>query len=213
VRLAALRGAVGRLIFDVARGIETTNRVSHEALGFVGSERVNYRPTGWGGLRRIFASIPISADDVFVDFGSGKGRVVLEAARHPFRRVVGVEVSSELHELAKRNLQQFRPRRRCGSVELVCRDVLDYEIPDDMTVAYLFNPFRGEVFAAFVERLLASLERSPRRVTVVYVNPVEEQALLAAGATLVERIWGREGRSEAARSHSIVLYELLTPDK
>ena len=29
--------------------------------------------------------------DVFIDFGAGKGRVLLEAATHPLQSVIGVE--------------------------------------------------------------------------------------------------------------------------
>ena len=37
----------------------------------------------------------------FVDFGSGKGRVLLVASHYPFREVVGVEFSPELHEICR----------------------------------------------------------------------------------------------------------------
>ncbi|MDA0634101.1 hypothetical protein OUY22_11800 [Nonomuraea sp. MCN248] len=46
---------------------------------------------------------------------------------------------------------------------------------------FLDNPFRGSVFAAAVDRLIASADRSPRPVTVVYFNPVEEAYLLGTG--------------------------------
>jgi precorrin-6B methylase 2 len=205
-RLAtAFRPAAARLL-DLIRGIETSRRISAEQLGFVGTERINYRPTGWRSLKPVFRRIPTSAEDVFVDFGSGKGRVVLEAARHPFRRVIGVEISPELHEIAKQNLQRSRQLRRCPTIELVNSDALEYPIPDDVTVAYFFNPFRGRTFDSVTRRLAESVERTPRRVTIVYMNPLEEQTLLEAGARLVEQIGGVE--NEVARSRSIGIYSL-----
>ena len=37
----------------------------------------------------------------FIDFGSGKGRVLLVASHYPFREVVGVEFAPELHQIAQ----------------------------------------------------------------------------------------------------------------
>lgn len=204
--LAAIRRSGGILLFDVFRGVETSRRVSHEELGFVGTDRVNYRATGWRGLKAIFRRIPTSSEDVFVDFGSGKGRVVLEAATYPFKRVTGVEISPALHEIAAQNVRQSRRLRRCGCVELVNRDVLEYSLPADLTVAFFFNPFRGEIFATVAQRLVASVECNPRQVTIVYVNPQEEQVLFSVGAQLLERIGDAETPKE--RAHSIGIYVL-----
>ena len=43
----------------------------------------------------------------FVDIGSGKGRVLLTAARFPFRQVVGLEQSADLNQIAARNIRHF----------------------------------------------------------------------------------------------------------
>lgn len=41
---------------------------------------------------------------MFLDLGSGKGRMVLSAARFPFRRIIGVELSNDLTAIARRNV-------------------------------------------------------------------------------------------------------------
>ncbi len=105
-------------------------------------------------LRRILPPWEVTDHDVFVDFGSGMGRVVLQAARYPFRKVIGVEVSETLHGIARENIDRNRQRLRCPDIELVHADALEYEIPDDVTVAFLYNPFRGTIFATVIERLL-----------------------------------------------------------
>lgn len=126
-------------------------------------------------LRRILPPREVTDHDVFVDFGSGMGRVVLQAARYPFRKVIGVEVSETLHSIARENIDRNRQRLRCPDTELVHADALDYELPDDVTVAFLYNPFRGEIFATVIERLLQSVERNPRPLRIIYVNPIEER--------------------------------------
>ncbi len=133
-------------------------------------------------LRRILPPREVTNHDVFVDFGSGMDRVVLQAARYPFRKVIGVEISERLHRIARKNLVRNRRRLRCPDIELVHADVLDYELADDVTAAFLYNPFQGEIFPTVVARLLQSVERNPRPLRIIYVNPVEEPLLPCAPA-------------------------------
>ncbi|WP_308169572.1 class I SAM-dependent methyltransferase [Acrocarpospora catenulata] len=176
------RQTVSRLIFDRRYGVETAEFADLEQFGLAHAERVYYSPANWGTLRRTLPAHEVTPQDVFLDLGSGKARMVLEAAsRYPFRRAIGVELSSELTEVARQNLRSTRLRIRAGEVELVQSDVLDYRIPDDVTVVFLNNPFRGEVFATAMRNLIASVDRNPRPVTLVYFNPVEEPFLLSTG--------------------------------
>lgn len=71
-----------------------------------------------------------------------------------------------------------------------------------MTVAYLNNPFRGELFDAVVEKLLASYDRRPRSLRLIYKTPLEEARLLGTGRV-------RLVRAEAGTS---VVREDVDPD-
>jgi SAM-dependent methyltransferase len=148
---------------------------------------------------------------VFLDLGSGQGRVVFQAARfYPFRRVVGVELVADLHARAAANIAGNRGRLRCRDVQLVCSDVLDFRIPDDVTVVHLYNPFTGNTFATVIDRLLASVDRRPRRLRIVYANPVEHEQLMATGRVrLARRVHGLRPGREWARSASTYVYEVL----
>src|SRR2546421_8092102 len=55
-------------------------------------DRVWYVASGWSVLPRLLRSDGVDTSGTFVDFGSGKGRVVCQAAAYPFARVIGVEV-------------------------------------------------------------------------------------------------------------------------
>jgi hypothetical protein len=117
----------------------------------------------------------------FVDFGSGKGRAVLLAARLPFRRVVGVELAPELHQVAQRNLRAGLTPGRRADVELHCMDACEYELPETPLVLYLYHPFGPEVLAPLIRRVVASHQRAPRPIVVVYLNPFHQQLWLDAG--------------------------------
>jgi SAM-dependent methyltransferase len=159
--------------------IETSTEVGIEELGSTHPKRMPYVPINWLTMRRILARLEVSTEDVFVDFGSGKGRPVFLAARYPFKRVIGVEISPELHRIAQANIRRNRHRLKCRDVQLVNCDVVDYQIPDDVTVAFLFNPFRGDIFNSLIDNILRSIDECPRTVRLVYVNPFEEESLLA----------------------------------
>ena len=174
----ALRAQVGLL--ERRFGLETSALVGRDELGLVGEQR-HYEPAGWLTLRRVLRSGEVSADDVFIDLGSGKGRVLLQAARYPFKRVIGVEISESLNEIARKNLSRSMPRLACKNIELVTADLAEYEIPDDVTVAFIYNPVRGELFSTVVDKLLASLDRRPRDLRLIYRIPLEEPRLTRTG--------------------------------
>ena len=146
-------------------------------------ERNGYAPSPWHVLPRALRYIGVSDRDVFVDFGCGKGRVVHQAARRPFRRVVGVEISPVLAEAARSGLAARRHRHRCRDVEIVAADVTAFRVPDDLTVAYFYSPFRGRTFESLLRRIVESIERNPRRVRLIYVSLPEEtrSTILATG--------------------------------
>ncbi len=188
------------------RGLDTADIVRLEDMGLTAADRVEYVPSGWRTLHRILPPDEVAPSDVFVDFGSGKGRIVLQAARYPFRRIEGVELAGPLHELARTNVERSRSRLRCSDITLVNSDVLDYRIPDDLTVAYFFNPFTGPLFAEVVDRLVRSQRRNPRRMRVIYVNPREDAVLRASGrARLVRTV------HVGSAAETVNLYELPSP--
>jgi SAM-dependent methyltransferase len=129
-----------------------------------------------------------ASSDVFVDLGSGKGKALLIAARLPYRRVVGVEIDSELAESAQSNLARGTRRSRAGLVEQAIADILDWPIPADATTIFMFNPFFGETFRAVMERVFDSYDRNPRDLHIVYAFPWEHNWLVGTGRVVVESV-------------------------
>ncbi len=124
--------------------------------------------------------MPIAPETAtFVDVGSGMGRMVILAARRPFRRIVGVEISPALHEIARANLARYDdPRRQCRDIRLVRADASAFEYPGGDLAVYLYNPFRANVLEALLERLLI---RPDRTVTILYHTPMERKVIEATG--------------------------------
>lgn len=161
---------------------ETSVRASLQDLGLEHPERQAYIPSAWWILRWLLPQSAVGPEDTFVEFGCGKGRIVLDAAqRYRFKTVIGVELSEELVDVARALVVQRGGRLRCKDVRIEAADATRFPVPDDMTYAYLFNPFTGETFMHVLDNIIESLDRAPRKVTIIYVNPVEHEALMGTG--------------------------------
>ncbi len=153
-----------------------------------GVELGPYEGTKWLMLPRLFPRGSIGTEDVLIDYGCGKGRVAIWVASHfVMRRVIGVEVDKDLHAVAQANWERWRGPRRCKTVEFVCEDAREFEVPDDVTIVYLANPFWGGVFDRVVEQLRASLVRRRRPLRVIYWLPLMHDHLVAAGFSVVRQ--------------------------
>jgi precorrin-6B methylase 2 len=190
--------------------VHTSGRVMLDTFDLANDERVYYIAAPWYTLRLALSRESVTDRDAFIDLGCGMGRMVLEAAaRYPFRRVIGVELSEQLIEIARRNVAQTTRRQRSGRVELVCSDVLEYQVPDDVTVVFMNNPFRGAIFQHVVDALVRSLERNPRSMRIVYFNPAEASALESAGFRGIRTI---NSRREEFPFGATIIYGWTGPD-
>lgn len=205
------RKALEYVLFDRRYHVDTDGFITLQELGIDEADCNDYKPAKYLSLRRVLPPREVTDQDVFIDFGSGKGRVVLQAAlAYPFRRVYGVELSEQLHRVAVHNIEVNRDRLRCQDVRLVHADALEFDIPDDVTVAFFYNPFGGEVFDTVIARLLDSVDRRPRQLRVVYGNPREEAALLRTGRfRQVRALRGWRPGREWSRSNSYRLYAVV----
>lgn len=153
--------------FDRERGTETSR---FDLLG-------NYQPTRPSVVRDALGALDVApADCTLVDLGAGKGRVLVLAAEHGFRRVVGVEWRPGLAGIARENLA------RTGlQADVFCGDAAEFPLPLGPLVLYAFNPFGPAVLRAVLERAL-SVERPVR---LVYVNPFYADDVWALGMCAV----------------------------
>jgi hypothetical protein len=172
--------------FDQARGVDTAGIVSLSKLEISSPNRedgVRYEATSPAVFDDLVSRLEIEFEDfTFVDYGSGKGRVVLLAAELPFKRVIGIDFAPELVAVSRRNLMTYRGSMSCPSVEIHCCDACDFEPPDGPLVLFFFNPFAEPVLTTVLGRLSGSLARSPRPVFILATGPVARSpAFEAAG--------------------------------
>jgi SAM-dependent methyltransferase len=179
VRFWLARQAQRVLGLVLGRGMDTGGVISGPEHRH--PERVRYEASAWHVLPRALRYLGVSEGDAFVDFGCGKGRVVHQAAKWPFRRVIGVEISPQLAEIARGNLEARRDEHRCRSVEIVVSDAAQFPVPDDVTVGYFYWPFIGATLNTVLTRILDSLDRNPRSFRLIFVCPFNSAQVLETG--------------------------------
>jgi SAM-dependent methyltransferase len=138
-----------------------------------------YVPTTASVIYEILRALPPRQQDlIFLDMGSGKGRALLIASEFPFKKIIGIEISEQLHRIAEENVKRYRPAtQQCRDIDLICGDVLDYAYGDDPIVLFLFDPFGRDILIEVIAKLEASLKAKPREAFVVYVYPQFEDVL------------------------------------
>lgn len=174
-----------RLFFDRRFGIETSQAVNSDQLEANLANRAHalrYDATKARPFLDLLRRLQLPADSTFVDVGSGKGRVLLLAAQHPFRRVVGIEFSRSLCEQARRNIEIFRRTvRTLAPIEVCEGDVTGHALRGDENVFFLYNPFDAVILSQFVENIRRSLATHPRQIWLIYSVPVHTTVLDASG--------------------------------
>jgi SAM-dependent methyltransferase len=121
--------------------------------------------------RHLIRSLDIQYSDYrFIDFGSGKGRVLLVAADFPFKQAVGVEISRPLHEVAEQNLALYTGKQACSDLKLWCGNALDYELPAGNLILHMYHPFGPDVLKLMLAHIQKAAERDPsRKILVPYL--------------------------------------------
>ncbi len=176
-------------VFDRFLRVSTREPVITTGSVFAaGGENCPYSGAQWIPVRRALKDLAPGPADAFVDLGSGKGKALLIAGRLPYRRAIGVEIDEGLSRDSQRNVQRARSRLRAQLVESVNASVLDWAIPDEVSVVFMHNPFIGQTFHSAIGHIFESYDRRPRDLHIVYQYPWEHDWLLATNRVRVESV-------------------------
>jgi SAM-dependent methyltransferase len=170
--------------FDRRFGTETRRVVNTEQFepGLANIAHAgNYQATKARPFRSLLRRLQFPHGSTFVDVGSGKGKVLLLAAQHDFKRVVGLEFSRALCEQALKNIEIFRGKvPTLAPIDVVETDVAQHALRGDENVFFLYNSFDAAVLGQFVENIRRSVATHPRQVWLIYSVPLHAGVLEAS---------------------------------
>jgi SAM-dependent methyltransferase len=195
------RRRYGDAEYDWDHRVDTTSAAVDWRDRLLGAFHSPYQPTEADLFHEMLDALrgksPIDFHDfIFIDLGSGKGRTLLMASDYSFRRIVGLELLPSLHQTAQQNISKYRcESQKCFALESICADATEFPFPPDPIVLYLFNPFPEAGLREMVANLEQSLRSYPRKVYVLYHNPLFE-CLLSESPAL----------SKMAGTHQYAIY-------
>ena len=119
----------------------------------------------------------------FIDIGCGKGRVMCVAANKGFNKVTGIDFSKEFCDAATENLSLTKQKFSSLNYAVINNDAFYFEIPSDVDCIFLFNPFDETIMSGVLENIRQSFEECPRKITIIYANPMHKELFTAEGFT------------------------------
>jgi SAM-dependent methyltransferase len=181
--------------YDHQNGTDTSGVVELQAIGAHTDDPALAHAGVYAGsqpsvIRAALNALPPLSGATFIDLGCGKGRPLLVAAERPFKEVVGVDLSSDLVDIARSNaaITHARDGGR-APIRVVVGDASGYPLPSGDVVLFLYHPFGAPLVARVVAAVEHALEIERRAVYVIYYNPVHG-GLFDASRHLTRR-WAR----------------------
>ena len=173
------------LQFDLKYGTDTMRWVDRSEISTHSGNKAHsapYRATKVRPLLALLRQLDLPRECVFVDIGSGKGRVLLIASMYGFSKVVGIEFSGPLCLLARRNIDTFRKRVALPApIEVIEADAVKYTFPFNESVIFMYNPFDASILKRVVDNLRESLRSSPRKIWLIYNTPMHHDIIAGSG--------------------------------
>ena len=163
-------------LFDIRYGVDTHRVTGIAEQGVSPAEAAQgnniYRPIWISEFRRFMRELDVDPRQfTFVDFGSGKGKMMFLAAQYGFARVVGVEYAPGLHAVAIENIERFKKSSKClAEFTEINADAREFSLPQEPLVMIMFNPFDPEVTRAVLESIENDHRRNPREMFLLYAN-------------------------------------------
>jgi tRNA1(Val) A37 N6-methylase TrmN6 len=120
-----------------------------------------------------------------IDLGSGKGRVLMAAPHFGFTDITGIDFAKELCQQANMNMREKEKKFPNIKWKVINENVENYNIGNQDSVFFMFNPFTEDVLKRFLEKLDNSCHEFPRSIYFLYASPQYQQLLLDNGYAII----------------------------
>lgn len=127
---------------------------------------------------KIFRNLNLSQNNVFLDIGCGNGYMLLLLNKViKFKQLYGVEIDENIYKICKKNINISK----CSNIEVYHKNAINFNIPKDVTVIYLFNPFdKLNIFSknkneiSYYNQLIKNIKKSyntnNRKILIIFIN-------------------------------------------
>lgn len=148
-----------------------------------------YMPVNYFTIEQLLYHLPANAKQgSFLDIGCGKGRGLCVAAVFGFKKVVGIDFAKQLIDTAEKNLAQIKTLYPSLEYTLHWKDVVSFEIGQDVSTVFMFNPFDEILMRTVIQKINTALKNHPRPFYILYASPMHEELFFAEGYDVLYRV-------------------------
>ena len=186
-------------LFEKKYALELSGIIENDNLVTNNNESIShsmaYQAVWSRNLRELFKEVKKTGYkfENFIDIGSGKGKACFYAHKKcTFNRVIGIDFSEPLVEIANRNKVKFNSK----NINFIKTDATEFELPNEASLIFMFNPFDSIVLEKFISNNINHFWNF--NSVIAYANDKYRSSLIQLG---FETIFRNETRK-------ISLYEL-----
>lgn len=166
-----------------------------------------YEPTPYKVLERLTESEYISADNIVIDYGCGKGRVGFYLHHMIGCKTIGLEYDEKICQQALYNLDCYGKKE---GISFLWENAAEHQI-EDADCFYFFNPFSVEILHSVLARILDSYYEKPREMKLFFYYPDDEYVayLMSQDALMfVDEINCQDLYNENDKREKILIFEI-----
>lgn len=174
--IETMRFIAYELFFDFKYKTDTAGYIELNNLDIVNKNKEHgaaYQASNYYLLKLFFEQFKYKINNsVFMDFGSGKGRVLLLSSIYGAKKAIGVEFSKELVEICNENIANFQKKSKIkNEIKVLNQDASEYINIKDVDIFFFYNPFDDSIMRKVLENII-SFSAKNKEILLVYVNPV-----------------------------------------
>lgn len=182
-----IKMAVSEILYDKLNNINTSDIIE---LSKVTTKRENikdcheYCPSNQLILDLVFSYLNKHYDleeKYFLDYGCGKGRVLIYAEQFKFKKIIGVEFASEFYNIAQQNIKVLK----LENIEIFQEDATTFKIPNGVNIFYFYNPFVGQIMENVILNIEQHKKKYKEKILIIYVYPICKDMFISNGYHIV----------------------------
>lgn len=169
------------LLFSIKYKMKFKESVPLDKLEISSSNRdfgVTYQRSSYYYVKLAFKNLPINfKESSLIDFGSGKGDIIIMTHRLGFKNILGIEFARELVNASENYIRHRIEKNTKTELKVLYCDAATYEIPGNYNVFFFYNPFNRFIFEKVLENIDLSLKKNNRKIYIIYINAVISEEL------------------------------------
>ena len=174
------------ILVDKIFGYDFLKTIDPEELGLDPNKFSRCSPSGNNYLRNLLNNLEISNNDSILDIGCGKGSVLNILINYPFKEICGIEISSKLAKICKKNMLKKKDNR----VKIINKDARNFNHFKKYNYYYMYNPCSASILKPIIQNIA---NQAPVNTKIIYNNPKFEKILLENGFLEIAKFddeWG-----------------------